>query len=58
MRRKTCLAVLFALLAAPAFARVVEWAMPSFLSRFGATAEAVVEDFSSFEISCTLFLLQ
>lgn len=58
MRRKTLLAVLFALLAAPSFAHVVEWAMPSFLSRFGTTAEAVVEDFSTFEIPCTLFLLQ
>ena len=56
MHRNQRLAVLLALLAAPAFARVAEWAMPSFISRCSTTAEAVIADFSTFEMPFTLLL--
>ena len=58
MKRKTFLAVLLALAAAPTFAHVVEWALPAFLSRCSVTAEATIRDFSTFKIESTILIIR
>lgn len=58
MKRKTLLAVLLALLAAPAFAHFQDWVLPAFLSRCSSTAEAVITDFSTFKLEATVFFIR
>ncbi len=58
MKRKILLAAMLALLAAPAFAHVVEWALPAFLSRCSVTEEAVLTDFTTFKLQSTILFIR
>lgn len=58
MRRKICLAILLALPAAPTLAHVVEWALPAFLSRSSTTAEATLNDFTTFKLEETILIVR
>ena len=58
MKRKTLLAVLLALAAAPTFAHVVEWAFPAFLSRCSTVREATITDFSTFKLESTIVIIR
>ena len=58
MKRKTLLAVLLALLAAPAFADFQDWVLPAFLSRCSDTKEAIITDFTTFKLEATFLFIR
>ena len=58
MIRKTVLAALLALLAAPAFAHFQDWVLPAFLSRCSDTKEAVITDFTTFKLEATILFVR
>ena len=58
MKRKTLLAVLLALLAAPAFAHFQDWVLPAFLSRCSSTREATITDFTTFKLQSTILFIR
>lgn len=46
------------ILAVPAVAHVAEWALPAFLSRSSTTAEATLNDFTTFKLEETILIVR